>query len=82
MPNGEKYIVSKTKKIIWYIDLEFRFPSLTNCGTHFIQMIAIIEKWPFRFKLRPDQPGAQEEFDRLLSGGVLEKEGYMEWKRI
>jgi hypothetical protein len=30
----------------------------------------IIEKWPFRFKLQPGQPGAQEEFDRLLGGGL------------
>jgi hypothetical protein len=42
----------------------------------------IIEKWPFRLKLRPGQPGAQEEFDRLLAGGVTGKERYVEWKRI
>ncbi|KAH9225123.1 hypothetical protein K456DRAFT_1776129 [Colletotrichum gloeosporioides 23] len=30
----------------------------------------VIEKWPFRLKLRPGQTGAQEEFDRLLGGGV------------
>ncbi|KFY35595.1 hypothetical protein V494_05774 [Pseudogymnoascus sp. VKM F-4513 (FW-928)] len=34
----------------------------------------IIEKWPFRLKLQPGQPGAQEEFDRLLCGGVSGKE--------
>jgi hypothetical protein len=33
-------------------------------------------------KLRPGQPRAQEEFDRLLSGGVLGKKRYVEWKRI
>ncbi|KAK1622699.1 hypothetical protein BDP81DRAFT_411093 [Colletotrichum phormii] len=42
----------------------------------------VIEKWPFRLKLRPRQTGAQEEFDRLLGGGVLSKERYVEWKRI
>lgn len=41
----------------------------------------IVEKWPFRLKLRPGQPGAQEEFDRLLGGGVSGKERYVEWKR-
>lgn len=41
----------------------------------------IIEKWPFRLKLRPGQPGAQEEFDRILGGGVSGKERYVEWKR-
>ncbi|KFZ20600.1 hypothetical protein V501_00028 [Pseudogymnoascus sp. VKM F-4519 (FW-2642)] len=43
---------------------------------------AVIEKWPFKLKLRPGQPGAQEEFDRLLRGGVSGKERYVEWKRI
>lgn len=42
----------------------------------------IITTWPFRLKLRPGQPGAQEEFDRLLGGGVSGKERYVEWKRI
>jgi hypothetical protein len=42
----------------------------------------VIEKWPFRLKLRPGQPGAQEEFDRLLGGGPSGKECYVEWKRI
>jgi hypothetical protein len=41
----------------------------------------IIEKWPFRLKLQPGQPGAQEEFDQLLKGGVSGKEFYLEWKR-
>ncbi|EFQ96687.1 hypothetical protein MGYG_08610 [Nannizzia gypsea CBS 118893] len=43
---------------------------------------SIIEKWPFRLKLRPGQPGAQEEFDRSVSGGMSGKERYVEWKRI
>jgi hypothetical protein len=42
----------------------------------------VIEKWPFRLKLQPGQPGAQEEFDRLLAGGVAGKERYVEWKKI
>ncbi|KAH0421179.1 hypothetical protein CcaCcLH18_13597 [Colletotrichum camelliae] len=42
----------------------------------------VIEKWPFRLKLRPGQTGAQEEFDRLLGGGVSSKERYVEWKRV
>jgi hypothetical protein len=41
----------------------------------------ITEKWPFRLKLRPGQAGAQEEFDRLVGGGVSGKERYVEWKR-
>lgn len=41
----------------------------------------IIEKWPYRLKLRPGQPGAQEEFDRLMTGGPSSKERYVEWKK-
>ncbi|KAL2293460.1 hypothetical protein FJTKL_05361 [Diaporthe vaccinii] len=42
----------------------------------------VIEKWPFRLKLRPGLRGAQEEFDRLFSSGVSSQECYLEWKRI
>jgi hypothetical protein len=42
----------------------------------------VIEKWPFKLKLRPGQPGAQDEFDRLMGGGVSSKERYLEWKRV
>ncbi|KAK3324964.1 hypothetical protein B0H66DRAFT_511247 [Apodospora peruviana] len=42
----------------------------------------IVENWPFRLKLQPGQPGAQEEFDSLLAGGMSGKERYVEWKRI
>ncbi|KAF3387278.1 hypothetical protein F1880_000152 [Penicillium rolfsii] len=43
---------------------------------------SILEKWPYRLKLRPGQPGAQEEFDRRLRDGVSGKERYIEWKRV
>ncbi|KAJ0168197.1 hypothetical protein CTA2_8707 [Colletotrichum tanaceti] len=42
----------------------------------------VIEKWPFRLKLQPGQPGAQAEFNRLIGGGVSSKEFYLEWKRV
>ncbi|KAJ5389499.1 uncharacterized protein N7496_000567 [Penicillium cataractarum] len=42
----------------------------------------IIEKWPYRLKLRPGQPGAQDEFDRRMRDGVSGKERYVEWKRV
>lgn len=42
----------------------------------------IIDKWPYRFKLRPGQAGAQEEFDRCLRSGLSSKEQYVEWRRI
>lgn len=43
---------------------------------------SIIEKWPYRLKLRPGLRGAQEEFDRRLRDGVSGKERYIEWKRV
>lgn len=42
----------------------------------------IIEKWPYRLKLRPGQPGAQDEFDRYMSAGLSGKERYLEWQRV
>ncbi|WQF89858.1 hypothetical protein CDEST_14872 [Colletotrichum destructivum] len=42
----------------------------------------VIEKWPFRLKLQPGQPGAQAEFNRLVGGGVPSKEFCLEWKRV
>jgi hypothetical protein len=41
----------------------------------------VIEKWPFKLKLRHGQPGAQEEFDQALRG-PSSKERYVEWKRV
>lgn len=41
----------------------------------------IIDKWPYQLKLRPGQPGAQEEFNRLLRGGLSGNERYVEWRR-
>lgn len=40
----------------------------------------IIEKWPYRLRLRSDQPGAQDEFDRFMREHVSGKERYVEWK--
>ncbi|RCI15981.1 hypothetical protein L249_3026 [Ophiocordyceps polyrhachis-furcata BCC 54312] len=42
----------------------------------------IVEKWPYRLKLRPGQPKAQEEFDRLLGSWAIGKERYVEWKKV
>jgi hypothetical protein len=42
----------------------------------------IIDKWPFALKLQPGLPGAQEEFDRCMSGGASGMERYVEWKRV
>jgi hypothetical protein len=42
-------------------------------GTATKESHTVIEKWPFRLKLRPGQPGAQEEFNRLLGGGGIRK---------
>jgi hypothetical protein len=41
----------------------------------------IVEKWPAALRLRPGQPGAQEEFDTLMSSSLTGCERYVEWKR-
>ncbi|KAI6349206.1 hypothetical protein MCOR25_010692 [Pyricularia grisea] len=41
----------------------------------------IIEKWPYRMKFKPKQPGAQQKFELTLANGLLTKERYMEWGR-
>lgn len=41
----------------------------------------IIDKRPYRLKLRPGQPGAQDEFDRHIGGEMSGKERYVELKR-
>jgi hypothetical protein len=42
----------------------------------------IVERWPFRLKLNPEQKGAKEEFDLMMRGGASGKEMYIEWKRV
>ncbi|KAH7204657.1 hypothetical protein DER44DRAFT_666985 [Fusarium oxysporum] len=42
----------------------------------------IVEKWPHRLKLDPDEEGAKEEFDMHMSGGPSGRELYLEWKRV
>jgi hypothetical protein len=41
----------------------------------------VIEKWPYQMKLQPGQPGAQEEFNRLVRGDLSGNERYVEWRR-
>ncbi|CEI66053.1 hypothetical protein FVEN_g4536 [Fusarium venenatum] len=41
----------------------------------------IVEKWPYRLKLEPEQKGSKEAFDLLMRGGTSGKELYLEWRR-
>ncbi|KAI1811449.1 hypothetical protein GGS20DRAFT_562966 [Poronia punctata] len=41
----------------------------------------IVEKWPTRLKLKPEDPGAVQEFDLLLASGFSSLERFTEWKR-
>lgn len=52
-----------------------------RAGATMKQENSVVEDWPFKLKLRPGQPGAQDEFDRLICGGVSSKERYVEWKK-
>jgi hypothetical protein len=49
-----------------------------NVGAIIKEEHTIVEKWPFRLKLQSGQPGAQEEFGRLMSSGVSGTECYVE----
>ncbi|SPJ78857.1 uncharacterized protein FTOL_07248 [Fusarium torulosum] len=58
----------------------FKFHQVAkNVGAIIKEEYTIVEKWPFRLKLQPGQPGAQEEFDHLMSAGVSGTERYVEW---
>ncbi|KAF9773218.1 hypothetical protein IL306_009010 [Fusarium sp. DS 682] len=57
-----------------------RFPHYLQAGLK--EKHTIIEKWPFKLKLRPEQEGAQQEFECLLGGGTCGTECYLEWKRV
>lgn len=62
---------------------KFKFYEVSDLlGAAIKETNTIIDKWPYRLNLRPGQPGAQEEFDRCLSGGTSGKERYVEWKRV
>ncbi|KAF1812296.1 hypothetical protein P152DRAFT_487845 [Eremomyces bilateralis CBS 781.70] len=43
---------------------------------------SIIGQWPARLKLRPGHPGAQDEFDSLVSSTLNGTECYLEWHRV
>jgi hypothetical protein len=51
-----------------------------NAGAIIKDKNTIVEEWPFRLKLQPGQPGAQEKLDRLMGGGISGTERYVEWK--
>ncbi|GFF81194.1 hypothetical protein IFM60648_05945 [Aspergillus lentulus] len=62
---------------------KFKFREFADLlGAAMKETHTIIDKWPYRLKLRPGQPGAQEEFDRCIGGGMSGKERYVEWKRV
>jgi hypothetical protein len=58
---------------------DFEFHKASNIfGAIMKEKHTIIEKWPYRLKLRPSQPGAQDKFDRCMREGVSGKERYVE----
>ncbi|KAJ5015218.1 hypothetical protein K4K57_000426 [Colletotrichum sp. SAR 10_99] len=38
----------------------------------------VVERWPFTLFLRPGEPGAREEIDRKIGGGLSTLIGYLE----
>ncbi|KAI1012922.1 hypothetical protein LB503_001348, partial [Fusarium chuoi] len=62
-------------------NLEFhKFPEYLKVGIK--DQNTIIEKWPFRLKLKFGQEGAQQEFDRVMGQAITTKAFYLEFKRI
>lgn len=60
----------------------FRFSQIDKLfGLVMKEKHTVIEKWPFRLKLRYDQPGALEELISLNNEIVFAKERYVEWRR-
>jgi hypothetical protein len=51
-------------------------------GVEIKEQHTIVEKWPFKLELEPEQKGTKEEFDFMMIGGMSGKKRYMEWKRI
>ena len=45
------------------------------------QTHTVIEKWPLRLKLQPNQNGALEEMKDLLASAYTGCERYVEWKK-
>jgi hypothetical protein len=42
----------------------------------------VVEPWPLRLTLKPEDAGAQEEFDLLLSSCSSGVEHHVEWSRM
>ncbi len=54
----------------------------TRCGLKMKAPHTIIDKWPTRLKLQPDQQGAQDEFNVVFSSSHRGMDRYVEWARI
>ncbi|KAL5091758.1 hypothetical protein Trisim1_002572 [Trichoderma cf. simile WF8] len=62
--------------------IEVRLPDIKRILKMIVkEKHTVIEKWPFRPKLRHGQPGAMEEFVRLNNEVVFAKDRYVEWRR-
>jgi hypothetical protein len=42
----------------------------------------VIDRWPFGLKLKSTDPGAKEEFERVVGFGPGPKNCVLEWKRV
>lgn len=77
-----KYLSPETDDCASYM-VKFEFSKAAElAGAAMKDEHTVIEKWPFRLKLQHGQPGAQDEFDRLIARGVSSNERYIEWKRV
>ncbi|KAI1388290.1 uncharacterized protein F4822DRAFT_240795 [Hypoxylon trugodes] len=65
----------------YMVDQRFR-QAAEELGVVMKEHNTIGDAWPMSLKLRPGEPGAQEEFDGLLASGATGVERFVEWKRV
>jgi len=64
------------------MDLQNFKTAATEAGLMMKKKNTIVKPWPLRLTLGPEDAGAQEEFDLLLSSCSSGIERYVEWSRV
>lgn len=73
--------VPSAKKLARYINLHGFDQISAHLQVVMKDLHTVVEAWPTSLKLRPGQPGAQEEFNNLLGSNFNCTERFVEWKR-
>jgi len=90
-PHGiERAALDRASKLAVEIDLWKYFDTYAReqafsdmeelCGLTQKRDHTIVDHWPMRLKLKPDDEGAKEEFEDLLASGFQGHEKWVEWQ--